>query len=77
VDDIGRIVEVVCRLASLKQLTADEDIYVAGLSSIQALSLLLELEAAFAVELPDTEFVRARTARQLHEMVLAQRKEAP
>jgi acyl carrier protein len=77
VDEIARITQVVCQLGSLKQLGADEDIYVAGLSSIQALSLLLELESAFSVQLPDTEFVRARTVRQLHEIVVAQRKAAP
>ena len=69
--------QVVCQLGSIAKLEPDEDIYVAGLSSIQALSLLLELEGTFDVQLPDTEFVQARTARQLLQIVQAQRKAAP
>jgi acyl carrier protein len=72
-DDIGRIIERVCHVAGLKSLEADQDIYDAGMSSLHALGLLLELEDTFAVAIPDVEFMKARTPRALSEIIAAAR----
>ncbi len=64
-----QIADVICQLAKIGQLTADQDIYDAGLSSIQALQLLVELETLFTVTLPDEAFVAARTVRDLELLI--------
>jgi acyl carrier protein len=72
-DDLTRIIQTVCRMGRISQLDADQDIYDAGVSSLDALGLLLELEDTFAVAIPDTEFIQARTARALAGVIAAQR----
>ena len=47
----------------------DQDFYDAGVTSVQALPLLLELEDRFQVTIPDDRFVAARSARRLFEMI--------
>jgi len=47
----------------------DQDFYDAGVTSVQALPLLLELEERFQVSIPDDRFVAARSARRLSEMI--------
>jgi len=47
----------------------DQDFYDAGVTSVQALPLLLELEDRFQVTIPDDQFVAARSARRLCEMI--------
>ena len=47
----------------------DQDFYDAGVTSVQALPLLLELEDRFQVTIPDDRFVAARSARRLSEMI--------
>lgn len=47
----------------------DQDFYEAGVTSVQALPLLLELEERFRVSIPDDQFVAARSARRLSEMI--------
>ncbi|MBS1118359.1 MAG: hypothetical protein H6Q90_587 [Deltaproteobacteria bacterium] len=68
-DTERRIVETICQLAKISVLGSDQDIFEAGLSSIQALQLLVELEEAFAVTLPDEAFVQARTVRALERLI--------
>jgi acyl carrier protein len=70
---MARIIDTVCQLGGLPKLDVDQDIYDAGVSSLQALGLLLELESAFEVAIPDAEFVKARTPRALLQVILAQR----
>ena len=72
-DETTRIIEIVCQLGKLSALDPDQDIYDAGVSSLQALGLLVELEEAFAVAIPDTDFIAARTPRALLEVIVAQR----
>ena len=47
----------------------DQDFYDAGVTSVQALPLLLELEERFQVTIPDDQFVAARSARRLSEII--------
>lgn len=47
----------------------DQDFYDAGVTSVQSLPLLLELEERFQVSIPDDQFVAARSARRLSEMI--------
>jgi acyl carrier protein len=75
-DEIARIIDRVCHVAGIKTVAVDQDIYDAGMSSLHALSLLLELEDTFAVAIPDTEFVKARTPRALLGVIASARGEA-
>lgn len=74
---MARIIATVCQQGGLTSLGEDQDLYDAGVSSLQALGLLLELEDVFGVSIPDTEFVKARTPRALLEIIDAQRAAAP
>ena len=67
--DIDSITAVVTRVGGISQVGPDQDIFEAGVSSVAALELLLELESTFGVSIQDDEFVNARTPRQLLDMV--------
>ena len=71
--DEQRIAEIVSGIGKTGALQPEQDIFDAGLSSIQALELLTELEAVFEVSLPDEGFVKARTVRALHDLISAAR----
>lgn len=77
-DDGGleRVIGIVCTVGGVSEIGADQDFYEAGVSSIAALSLLMELETAFEVSIPDDAFVNARTARGLHDTVTRLRQES-
>jgi len=66
IDDVSA---VVLRVGSIPAVGADEDIFEAGMSSVNALQLLLELETAFDLTIPDEEFVAARTPRALATLI--------
>jgi acyl carrier protein len=68
-NDLEKIIDIVRTSGKLERLSADEDFYDAGFSSINALQLLMELESAFDITIPDDEFVNARTCTSLHAMV--------
>ncbi len=72
-EEIAKIIERVCHVAGLKALEADQDIYDAGMSSLHALGLLLDLEDSFSIAIPDTEFMKARTPRALQGVIAAAR----
>ena len=67
-----RVADVVCRLANLASLEPGQDFFDAGLASVQALELLLEVESAFGVSLSDEEFAKVRTVRDLTTLITAQ-----
>jgi acyl carrier protein len=67
---LTRVTTIVCAAGSLAHIDADEDFYEAGVSSISALQLLMDLEEAFGISVPDDQFIGARTARALHEIVV-------
>ena len=61
--EIDEVNEVVRRSRQAQALGADEDMYDAGVASVVALELLLELEERFGVSLPDERFMACRTPR--------------
>ena len=67
-----RVAGIVRRLANLTELAPEQDYFDAGLASVQALELLLEVESAFGVSLSDDQFATVRTARQLAGLISAQ-----
>ena len=74
-DQMGRIELMVCEIGKISGVGPDEDFYAAGFSSIKALELLLELETACDVSIPDDRFVAARTVRALRDMIAELRRE--
>ncbi len=69
VKQMQEVVDIVCNIGGLAGLVPDEDFYAAGFSSIRALQLLMELETRFDVNIPDDEFIKARTASELARML--------
>jgi acyl carrier protein len=65
------ITQIVCRIANLARLDPTQDYFDAGLESVQALELLVELESLFGINLSDDEFARTRTVRGLGRLVTA------
>jgi acyl carrier protein len=67
--DMQAIKEMLKRLLNHEHIGDDEDIYEAGLSSIMVLPLLSEIEDAFGLTIPDSEFLDAHTPRALAQIV--------
>ena len=65
-----QVLRIVCDVGDLGELKADEDFYDAGFSSLGSLQLLLELESTFGLAIPDEEFINARSAQALHDLVI-------
>lgn len=59
---LDAVIAVIENLSGLQQLTPDRDFYEAGLSSVQALPLLMDLEDRFGLSIPDDRFILTRTA---------------
>jgi acyl carrier protein len=76
-DDLQRIAAIVCEVGKISGIGPDDDIYDAGFSSISALELLMELESALGVSIPDDEFINARTPRALSSVVERLKQEQP
>ncbi len=67
--DIESVTEVITRVGGVPAIAPDQDIFEAGVASVDALQLLLELETAFNVQIPDDQFIAARTPREIHALV--------
>jgi acyl carrier protein len=63
------ILHVIQSVAGIQGLAPEQDFYEAGVTSIMALPLLMELESAFDVSLPDQDFINARTPLALAELI--------
>lgn len=74
--EIDEVIEVVRRVGKLQALGADEDMYDAGVASVVALELLLELEERCGVSLPDERFMACRTPRALVQLIAEARQTA-
>jgi acyl carrier protein len=74
---LDRIAAVVCRVGGIERIGPDDDYFDAGLSSVRALELLIELENDCRVSIPDDQFVAARTVRALHDVVARIKQEQP
>jgi acyl carrier protein len=68
--DLERVSTLICTVGKIAPIDPDADFYEAGFSSVSALQLLMELEDAFGVSIPDDQFITARTPRALHEIVV-------
>jgi acyl carrier protein len=68
-EELVRITTLVCRIGTIPRVEPDDDFYDAGFSSIHALTLLLELEEAFGVSIPDEDFIQARSVRSLGALI--------
>ena len=66
---LERILTIVQETGKIENIGPSDDFYDAGFSSINALQLLLELETAFNVSIPDDQFVAARTCASLHALI--------
>jgi acyl carrier protein len=68
-DPMDRIAHHVRQIGTIEQIDPDRDFYEAGFSSVGALTLLLELETEFELNIPDEEFIAARTVRALGALI--------
>ena len=66
---LTRVIAIVCETGSIDNISADEDFYDAGFSSMSSLMLLMQLETEWDVSIPDDEFVVARSARSLDHLL--------
>jgi len=66
---IQGIAAVISEITGVDGLGAGQDFYEAGVTSVQSLPLLMELESRFDVAIPDSEFIQARTLEALLEMM--------
>jgi acyl carrier protein len=67
--DLESIIQIIQRVGGLTTCAPDDDFYDAGLTSVLALPLLLDLESEFNVSIPDERFLAARSARALQQMI--------
>ena len=68
-DSLDAVLNAIRDVTGVNLEQPDQDFYDAGVTSVQALPLLLELEDRFQVTIPDDQFVAARSARRLSEMI--------
>jgi acyl carrier protein len=68
-DSLDAVLNTIRDVTGVSQVLPDQDFYDAGVTSVQSLPLLLELEERFHVSIPDDQFVAARSARRLSEMI--------
>lgn len=66
---LDAVLNTIRDVTGVSQVMPDQDFYDAGVTSVQALPLLLELEERFQVTIPDDKFVAARSARRLSEII--------
>jgi acyl carrier protein len=62
---LPEVIEIICEVGGVRALDPDQDFYEAGVSSVQSLPLLIQMEDRFGVSIPDQRFTEIRTARQL------------
>lgn len=68
-DNLDAVLNTIRDVTGVSLVLPDQDFYEAGVTSVQSLPLLLELEERFRVTIPDDQFVAARSARRLSEMI--------
>jgi acyl carrier protein len=64
-----RVIQLISQVGGLESVGSDADIYEAGFSSVRVLELLLSLEDEFGVNIPDKDFMAARTPRQISGLI--------
>lgn len=63
------VLNTIKSIAEINDLAPDQDFYDAGLTSLASLTLLLELEDSFNVQISDDRFIVCRTANDLSAMI--------
>ncbi len=76
-DSLARVMAIVCETGPIASISADEDFYDAGFTSLRSLQLLMQLETEWNVSIPDDEFIVARSARSLDELLTRLKDGAP
>lgn len=67
--ELDKIVDIVKRVGEIDALAPDQDFYRAGVDSMKAMDVMLDLETEFGVAVPDDKFVKARTPEALLALV--------
>jgi len=67
--EISEVAVIVCRVAGLNEIDPDAVMYESGVTSLDILSLLTELESVYGISIPDEQFLAARTCRDLAGLV--------
>ena len=73
--ELTSVIDVIGEVTSVTGLDPDQEMYDAGVTSIMALPLLMELETRFAVTIPDDSFISARTPRELYQIIMTLKRE--
>ena len=68
-DVLSDVIKIIGATGNVMGLTPDQDFYDAGVTSVLALPILLELEDQFQVSIPDDLFIAARTARAMADVI--------
>jgi len=68
-DILASVIEIITRIGGAASVAADQDFYDAGVTSVMALPILLELEDRFAVSIPDDLFIAARSPNRIAQMI--------
>ena len=72
---LTQVTETIARMGNLNGLAPDQDFYEAGITSIMALPILLDLEDVFQVSIPDDRFIAARTPLALADLIASLREQ--
>jgi acyl carrier protein len=76
-DVVNQLTAMISRLGGIGAVAPDDDFYAAGFSSVTALELLVELESAFDVTIPDDDFIGARSVGALAVVIKNRRETGP
>lgn len=63
------VLDTIRAVAEINELGPDQDFYNAGLTSLASLTLLLELEDRFNIQIADDRFISCRTANDLSALI--------
>lgn len=66
---VERIIQLISQVGGIESVEPNEGFYDTGFSSVRALELLLSLEEEFGVQIPDKEFIAARTPSDVADLI--------
>ena len=68
-NELAPILDTITEIGGITVQSPESDFYDAGVTSVMALPILIELETRFNVTIPDDQFISARTPRALCEII--------
>jgi len=68
-NELAPILDTITEIGGITVQSPESDFYDAGVTSVMALPILIELETRFNVTIPDDQFISARTPRALYEII--------